>query len=834
MGLFVQVAVAQAAIAVSVFSLITYLWLGLTVLLNGNRASPVTWVGGMGLLLAALFFLCHGALVGAGVPNGPSPTDVWWRLAWVPAFAAPLFWAAIGLHYAGLFGPWKHFRLSAILAVAALGALGALAVLLALLSWPAIAHYGDFIRLLDASLRLRKAVPPPAAASLALPLLGIAFVVYLTSCAFLPWISLAAARRLATRFSPFGINPPDSSPSGLGASGVHAVPAPAADRPADRPSGHSRPLAGGDASLLWDARDAWARARRALLVASLLMMATGAIVAAIGVMTSLAAHTAAGVPISLPLLPVPKTRPGHVPLVLVATDLVVQLALAGVGLAVGWAVVRQGILVEQRLPQRGFLSHWRGMAIVAAVFATVIAAMASNQPEGLPELLILVALVPATYALFTWQSYVAHDRMLAQLRPFIASLVVEHRGWLAADPAEVERSVEALFTSLCRDVLGASRARLSLSAGRLHRTFVYQASEAGADPRDQREWALPVNDERGVIARLVLGPRADGAGYTSADLEVARACGERILDAVGEFAAAQAIAALARQRGLEVELSAALPRRVLHDEVLPRLHLAMLRLEALRARLPARVLTAPGDADFGRAQREEMRTAARVGVPRTDSTSSGTGTGATVQAELGAVVRELGQAHRDLAALMRAAPIVNQKRLEHGLVSALRAALDGEFRGAFDRLDLETPPDACAAADALSPLVADLLLGATLEAVRNAGRHARGGDLHRQLTLRVALAADEGWVSSVVSDDGVGLQSEVTGQRAPSPEEAAIGASPDGEPTTPGARSGLLTHGALVALIGGTLSVQSQPEVGTTVITRVPRMRPIPASTVTV
>src|SRR5262249_11916645 len=103
-------------------------------------------------------------------------------------------------------------------------------------------------------------------------------------------------------------------------------------------------------------------------------------------------------------------------------------------------------------------------------------------------------------------------------------------------------------------------------------------------PDDAREWALPISDERGVVAQLVLGPRADGAGYTSADLEVARACGQRILDAVGEFAAAQAVASLARRGGLESELSAALPRRVLHDDVLPRLHLAMLRLEALRGR----------------------------------------------------------------------------------------------------------------------------------------------------------------------------------------------------------------------------------------------------------
>ena len=82
MSAFLQVAVAQAAIAISVFNLMIYLWLGLTVLLNGNRQSRVTWVGGIGLLAAALFFLCHGALVGAGVPGGPSPVDVWWRLAW--------------------------------------------------------------------------------------------------------------------------------------------------------------------------------------------------------------------------------------------------------------------------------------------------------------------------------------------------------------------------------------------------------------------------------------------------------------------------------------------------------------------------------------------------------------------------------------------------------------------------------------------------------------------------------------------------------------------------------------------------------------------------------
>src|SRR5215469_18447515 len=149
-----QTALAQMTIALSVFNLITYLWLGLTVLLIGNRSSAVTWTGGLGLLMAALFFLCHGALVGAGVPSGSSPTDFWWRLSWVPAFAAPFLWLATGLHYASLTGTMRGWRIPALLVVAAIGCISALLVLV---NWPAIEHYGNFIRLLGTALRLRGA-----------------------------------------------------------------------------------------------------------------------------------------------------------------------------------------------------------------------------------------------------------------------------------------------------------------------------------------------------------------------------------------------------------------------------------------------------------------------------------------------------------------------------------------------------------------------------------------------------------------------------------------------------------------------------------------------------
>ncbi len=768
METLLQVGLAQITIALSVFNLITFLWLGLMVLLLGDRRNLITWVGGIGLLLAALFFLCHGALVGAGVPVGDSPSDVWWRVAWLPAFVAPLFWAATGLHYAGLAGVWQYMRLPVLGAVAGLGLV---TILLAVFDWPALAHYGDFIRLLDASLRLRQPAPN---VSPVLPALGLAFVVYIAVCASLPWILLVARRLL-----------PDAS------------------RRDERTQS--------DATLLWDAGDAWSRARTGLLGASLCMMAAGAVVAGIGALVLFSEHRTA-LPTVTGTLPiqVPVTRPGHVPIILVGADLVVQFALTGLGLTLGRAVLRQGILVERRLPQRGYLSHWRGMALVAGVLAAAVAWMTGLDAEVLPDLLLLVALITGAYAVVTWQSFAAHDRLLTQMRPFITSLTTGQTSWLATDPREIERNVEALFTSLCRDVLGAARGRLSLTAGRLHRTFVYTApATAGSDPYDRQEWALPVSDERGVVARLVLGPRVDGAGYTSADLEVARACGQRILDAVGEFVAAQAIASLARRRGLEAELSAALPRRVLHDEVLPRLHLAMLRLEALRARLPV------------------ARVAEPAGAPAALEQSAGIDGAPGATEELEAVVHELGVAHHDLAALMRAAPIANKRHLEHGLVSALRAAFDGEFRGDFDALTFDAPNEACVAADALAPIVADLLLGAVQESLRNAGRHGRGADLHRRLAVRVALAADDRAVTVTVADDGVGLQSERApdGQRADHQEDrsgAGVTSFVVQPADTAGTRSGLLTHGALIALIGGSLTVHSVPSDGTTVTIRVP------------
>ena len=58
-----------AILAGSLMNTILLLWLGLTVLLNAERRTWGTWIGGGALLLGAAFFLSHSAILGRGLDN---------------------------------------------------------------------------------------------------------------------------------------------------------------------------------------------------------------------------------------------------------------------------------------------------------------------------------------------------------------------------------------------------------------------------------------------------------------------------------------------------------------------------------------------------------------------------------------------------------------------------------------------------------------------------------------------------------------------------------------------------------------------------------------------
>jgi signal transduction histidine kinase len=98
--------------------------------------------------------------------------------------------------------------------------------------------------------------------------------------------------------------------------------------------------------------------------------------------------------------------------------------------------------------------------------------------------------------------------------------------------------------------------------------------------------------------------------------------------------------------------------------------------------------------------------------------------------------------------------------------------------------------------ESVPPAIAELLFAAVQEALRNAARHARGPDLHRQLRLTLRAVCDPD-LELLVADDGVGIPSAAS--------------------STSGTGGGLLTHSALLAIAGGSLAIKSASGEGVTV-----------------
>ncbi len=674
---------------ISLFNTITLLWLGLTVLLTGDRRQPATIAGGAGLLLGAMFFGGHTLIIAAG--SGPAIAVVW-QIMWIVAVAAPYLWGLSIFYYSGdpAAGRWVR----RVLTLAALGLIAAL-----LVAGPLPSFY-EF--LLASSLK---------------PIIALAYVPYLFLCFTLPLIALRRPR-FPDRFR------------------------------------RARPWLLGAASMLALAVVAFAYAAYVVV-------------------------------------------PRAIPSLFLTFDVVREIFVADVVVAgfialaivlLGRAVLANSVLIERVQSSQGLFARWRNVVLILGLGAFLITMLLYAPIRPIYGLLLTTTLAVVAYAMFNWRQHVEHQAFMDRLRPFVASLNLGDR-LLAAGASDTWAEARELFTALCRDALHAERACLLFDAP-LPAPLANATGVAIAGPRridynwspahdavlsirdlnpadwtrlDADHWAWPLSDSRGAIGRLILGPRLRGAEYTAQELQVAAACAERILDALAGEQIARVTLSLLRQRITEVQVMSARHKRALHDDLLPQIHLALLSLEALRRR--------PDD----------------------------------WPAWLNEVTASLTQTHQRLSALVREMGNAAPARLEsEGLLAALRSALAHDFRDSFDAIDWRAGPAAEEAARRLPLFVAEVVFYAAQEAIRNAARHARGGDPDRKLRLDVAIDCSPG-LTIVVSDDGAGRQ---TGPRR--------------EPN--GAGSGLLFHSALLAVIGGALGVSDRPGGGTQVVIELPHV----------
>jgi hypothetical protein len=178
----------------------------------------------------------------------------------------------------------------------------------------------------------------------------------------------------------------------------------------------------------------------------------------------------------------------------------------------------------------------------------------------------------AAYALFTWQSYRAHERFIARLLPFVQSLgLADHI--LGPGGAERIASQSAdLLRALCEEALDSPGADLILT-GDVPRRISYRRAGAAEGPLERIELRIPIAGGPGTSGTLLLPPKPDGRAYSAEEIELAQACGERLLDTLAGERIGRTLMELLRRRIGELQVVSTRHRRVLHDEVLPEIHL---------------------------------------------------------------------------------------------------------------------------------------------------------------------------------------------------------------------------------------------------------------------
>jgi signal transduction histidine kinase len=465
----------------------------------------------------------------------------------------------------------------------------------------------------------------------------------------------------------------------------------------------------------------------------------------------------------------------------------------------GQAIVSYEVFTGKTLPRRGLVRQWRQAIGLAAGYGLGVGLSLTLHARPIYTLLATAILMTLFYALLSRRSFAERERYIEHLRPFVASQRLYERLLSLEASTTPDAEVQALFAALCDDVLGAGLAYL-VPLGPLTpligSALTYPGGEWGAPPPlpeivaqaptpgticlaldpdrcGGAAWAVPLWGERGLIGVLLLGEKRDGGLYTQEEIEIARASGERLMDTLASAQMARRLMALQRQRLAESrdfgELSRAVfdqrARRLLHDDVLPLLHTAMLTLSAADG-LPG------GAAD-------------------------------EVQASLAA-------AHRQISDLLREMPTAATPEVARlGLVGALQALVDSELDGDFEQVAWQIEPGAARRAEAMPDLIAEVLYGAAREALRNAARHGRPADRGPALHLQVALnwqeepaGSGQGRLVLLVEDDGQGLAASAS--------------------TAGGSGQGLALHSTMMAVVGGTLSIEGQAGLGSRVLLSLP------------
>ncbi|MEQ9364445.1 MAG: hypothetical protein RIF32_09390, partial [Leptospirales bacterium] len=423
-------------------------------------------------------------------------------------------------------------------------------------------------------------------------------------------------------------------------------------------------------------------------------------------------------------------------------------------------------LFSGALPRRGLFRQWHlavAFALAAGVFFALVRWFFGT---GGFTILGTATMAMLIFVLMGRSQNRERISYLAFMRPFLGSQNLYETVVQSESPV----APPVPFAALCRDVLGASRAYLyPIGEARpfIESPLVYPGELAD---RPQDPEALERLNFEQHNRFHPLEPEVYGGALLAIPLWSRRGVAGVLL--LGE----QSGGGLYTQE--EVEIAQAAGERIIDTLAVARISRIMLSLQ--RDRIVEGRL---GDDRARRILHDDVLPEIHTLLLTLSASNRMTGDADATRD----VLERLKDVHVTLARLLREMPITTHPDVVRlGLSEALRHAAERE--GGFDRIVWESDAHAERFVSRLPAQVQETVFYAAREMLRNSARHARvpGADLE----LRFRMRSVEAGLHMIIEDNGGGIR-----------EHAG----------TQGTGQGLSLHGALLAVVGGSLSMETLP-----------------------
>ncbi|MEI8130852.1 MAG: hypothetical protein WCG34_00365 [Leptolinea sp.] len=637
------------AVTLSLFNAFLLLWLGFTILFESDHRSLGIWLAADGLFLGAAFFIAHSAILENVIQMTFPEINFWWQAGWWPVILSPIAWYSVILWYAGYWDDPSsrlHLRQAPWFGLV-------LVFTASLLGWMLLAN------------------PLPDMGSRGVPtfefsVLAILFPVYIMMCILL---ALDAILR----------------------------PGPSARLMGDQARRRARP---------------WLTASTLVLLVVSLLVA----LALFWGVTTLESEYAES-------LVSPDTY-----LSLTVFDLIIEILITTAILLIGQAAMAYEVFTSFPLPRSGLHKRWIFAVITGIILSITIGASWVFTVRA--ELAIL-AILPIFAGVMTVQNQrAAREQALeaAQLHALVSSEKTYEKIFLEHEPGEMGGDLQTSFEAICSQVLD-SRKTVLIPVGVLANFLPVRISfppqteppinfytdlkpgqlNQNMDPRllipaesGGFHWAVPLQSSRGLEGWLFIGERNDGGFYTMEDIKVARSASERLMDIQTAAEVARRLVVLQRKQQIETRLLDQKARQVLHDEILPLLHTALLM------------------------------------DPKSPAAS------------------QITAAHKQISQLLREAPPPPPADIaSNGLFSVLKKTAQNEAVFLHANLVFEVDPQVEAAASRLPPEAAETLFYAVRECLRNIQRHTQIED-GQPIDINVS-GSSNGALQIIIENNGAAI-----------------------------------------------------------------------------